>query len=29
MLQQVDYYKISLELPSLDCNEQRKRDRKN
>lgn len=29
MLQQVDYYKISLELPSLNCNEQRERDRKN
>lgn len=29
MLQQVDYYRISLELPSLDCNEQGKRDRKN
>lgn len=27
MLQQVDYYKINLELPSLDCNEQTKRDR--
>lgn len=26
-LQQVDYYKLNLELPSLDCNEQTKRDR--
>ena len=29
MLQQVDYYRIILQLPSIDCNEQGKRDREN
>jgi len=27
-LQQVDYYRLILQLPSIDCNEQTKRDRK-